>query len=76
MNKIPILQKIQKAIERLAFVDCKARIYTVSGTATMNNGLVIQVSYGILDGVIFFVLLNSSKDGKIGHCMGFSNLSI
>uniref|UniRef100_A0A1I7W172 Ras GTPase-activating protein-binding protein 2 n=1 Tax=Loa loa TaxID=7209 RepID=A0A1I7W172_LOALO len=36
-------QKIQKAIERLAFVDCKARIYTVSGTATMNNGLVIQV---------------------------------
>ncbi|VDO48127.1 unnamed protein product, partial [Brugia timori] len=36
-------QKIQKAIERLAFIDCKARIYTVSGTATMNNGLVIQV---------------------------------
>uniref|UniRef100_A0A1I8EHG2 Uncharacterized protein n=1 Tax=Wuchereria bancrofti TaxID=6293 RepID=A0A1I8EHG2_WUCBA len=35
--------KIQKAIERLAFIDCKARIYTVSGTATMNNGLVIQV---------------------------------
>ncbi|MFH4974685.1 hypothetical protein AB6A40_001394 [Gnathostoma spinigerum] len=36
-------QKIQKAIERLSFVDCKARIYTVSGTATMNSGLVIQV---------------------------------
>ncbi|VDM97470.1 unnamed protein product [Thelazia callipaeda] len=36
-------EKIQKAIERLAFVDCKARIYTVSGTATLNNGLVIQV---------------------------------
>lgn len=36
-------KKIQKAIEHLAFVDCKARIYTVSGTATMNNGLVIQV---------------------------------
>ncbi|VDM48114.1 unnamed protein product [Toxocara canis] len=36
-------QKIREAIERLEFVDCKARIYTVSGTATINNGLVIQV---------------------------------
>uniref|UniRef100_A0A915BHM4 Uncharacterized protein n=1 Tax=Parascaris univalens TaxID=6257 RepID=A0A915BHM4_PARUN len=36
-------QKIREAIERLEFVDCKARIYTVSGTATISNGLVIQV---------------------------------
>ena len=36
-------QKIQRAIERLAFVNCKARIHTVTGTATMNNCLVIQV---------------------------------
>ncbi|VDN24463.1 unnamed protein product [Gongylonema pulchrum] len=38
-------QKIQKAIERLAFVDCKARIYTVTGTTTLSNGLVIQACF-------------------------------
>ncbi|VDK59015.1 unnamed protein product [Anisakis simplex] len=36
-------QKIREAIERLEFVDCKARIYTVCGTATINNCLVVQV---------------------------------
>lgn len=36
-------QRIQKAIEQLGFEECKARIYTVNGTATMNSGLVVQV---------------------------------
>lgn len=36
-------QNIQKAIENLQFVDCKARIHTVNGTSTVNSGLVIQV---------------------------------